>query len=944
MGCARIAGYILVLFGVVLIVVLGIIFPMVILPDLVQDGVDEKVMFKSTLMEDKTSEIYDKFIGGLDLPNTDDDNSEGDPVLYYISTVTNVKDFMDGDAKPDILEKGPFGYIRQTRKFNVVIADDTITYQSYEFEKKSSDKQMCKNFQEILGHPSPAECMDHDTEVIALNKQSAALMEQIGGGDGFVFSLAASVVYQTLQQVVGNLMPFAVSPVEIKYLNKVLETEESEGKTHRVKYLEDLTAALGKDGITITEANMNVLLSAILNPGSNQLYLMMGSVLPHCNCPSADAKAALENTASGIINLINPLLLSTPSAHGKILCALGSIVGTELAKLAQGDGLDAAEVAAYVGGFIATLNTVFGTSLVTMEDVGYYQYSTGKIAPFLLAGLAGDGIKGSFQPSFPIEWYHYFGEDLPMDMSKLLVVMSMHVKLNVMLYSMVLPGAMAINDALAMYMGMVAADPALQALPPISADAAAALTAFFTATDKPTRLSTYMEILKAKALNLVGVMYAFCTDPMDCDYLKGGLFVKKTADEYLFTGYTEPFTWMLLSLGILKASDGSNTVLVCAEDEYMRIDGTWSATETEELPFIRGIAASEDQVCPPTMKHSFCSKGHHKYMVDGKLVDATPELDSLFMVLPSYANSHKKGVLDIEFQKRRSCPQGDEKTYAHPSCTTTINTGENDIKSISQVLKVGGNDKTTRWPEDVSIGGSVGGQFAPMYFEGLTNPVCGASVQFWFGDTEAVLTYDLIDEETFTYNADEESSIDVCRYSLTPDSFKTSMDKLGKVNAQHFPPLGFLPYPPGKVAAPGDTYVALGEPNFYMDKLMNNGEQANKFTGIVTDADKDRSFMDVEPTTGAAIRAVVRVCKYFKFRKSILFSNILENVYYFPTVTIDSGGVLDEENQKTTGTYFNRMKTLPETLTIAGIASGVVLLFVGLFLLSKTKSGTKPQA
>jgi hypothetical protein len=91
MGCARVGGYILVLLGVVLIVVLGIVFPMIILPDLVQDGVDEEILYSSTLLEDETSEMYDKFVGGIDLPSVDPENTDGSIVLYYISTVTNVK-------------------------------------------------------------------------------------------------------------------------------------------------------------------------------------------------------------------------------------------------------------------------------------------------------------------------------------------------------------------------------------------------------------------------------------------------------------------------------------------------------------------------------------------------------------------------------------------------------------------------------------------------------------------------------------------------------------------------------------------------------------------------------------------------------------------------------------------------------------------------------------
>lgn len=125
--------------------------------------------------------IWNAFISNTNTTDVDValGDEEGTPELYYLYNLTNPKDFINGQEKPNLEEVGPFGYSRILIKDNIQLLDDgKVSFTQYSLRKPLS-ASYCRTIQTEIGHSDPSDCLDPSVQVISLNKPYTAVLNQV---------------------------------------------------------------------------------------------------------------------------------------------------------------------------------------------------------------------------------------------------------------------------------------------------------------------------------------------------------------------------------------------------------------------------------------------------------------------------------------------------------------------------------------------------------------------------------------------------------------------------------------------------------------------------------------------------------------------------------------------------------------------------------------------
>lgn len=433
-----------------------------------------------------------------------------------------------------------------------------------------------------------------------------------------------------------------------------------------------------------------------------------------------------------------------------------------------------------------------------------------------------------------------------------------------------------------------------------------------------------------------------CNDPSLCDFSKGGYFVTTSAENFLYNGYSDSGTTFLG-----QVMRNPRFQVQCNKQKYYFTDGTSGIEEKSGKTFRIGANCQKtrDLDCTSDGIEVIDTMDGSKYTwTRGGFDDAS--LGKYYNISENFyignvsigmppINALRFGSLhrNLEFQIAKSC--------SHPPCTVEINNGVLNRNKTGTIVSYKGKRKSQDWPHQVVYYGSLTGQFPPRYLEGMLSTDCPSRQALFSPSMQGTLLIDLEKRTTIDYFDQADSSIAVCRYSITKQSV---IDTVSGLNASSHlvSPIGFFPFPPGKEATKANP-ASFAQPSFLLDSLYFNSKELAKFDGITPDAAKHGTFLDVEQSTGAVYRAVSRTAMYFKFSRNILFPDLIEDYYLFPSYSITTSGSIPKDLAQTTGRFINVFKKLPSTATGIGIGAGIVFMVIGLCLCSRARSSVAPH-
>lgn len=449
-------------------------------------------------------------------------------------------------------------------------------------------------------------------------------------------------------------------------------------------------------------------------------------------------------------------------------------------------------------------------------------------------------------------------------------------------------------------------------------------------------LATFLQIFYLEADHIV------CNDPANCDYAKGGYFHTTTVENILFNGYSDS------GLNLLATLVGNGRFQSkCLQQKYYYTDGTSGPTETNGKTFLRDSSCSttRDLDCTDHGIEVIDSLDGAVYnwtrnSTDPKILSRYYNISGTFSVgnatiglPPIVAHSLGANFANIEFQRLKGC--GSE------NCSTTINNGAIDRALTGTIVRSGGLEYSTGWPNPIKMKGSQGGQFPPLYLDGMTAEDCPPFQEMYVSAMQGTMRLDFLQQGTIDYTNDEQSSINVCRYALSKSSYEKTIDGLNNTK-NLMPPPGFIPGPPG-VNGTTPNKAAGTFPSFALDVLFNEGKEFKKFTGLKPDMDRHGSYVDVEQSTGAVFRAAVRNALHYKISRNSIFPHLKEDYYLFPTIAENGGGAIPADVAQSTGQFINIFRKLPSTVTALGIGTGITCILVGFIFFSRNKATVKPH-
>ena len=452
-----------------------------------------------------------------------------------------------------------------------------------------------------------------------------------------------------------------------------------------------------------------------------------------------------------------------------------------------------------------------------------------------------------------------------------------------------------------------------------------------------------------------------CDDRDNCDYRKGGLFVTTTAEEFIFEGYSDPglvYFSQLFSSRRYKIScsnpkfyfkdsfdsgydedetrvfhrdqlcrkredttcyDGAIKVHDTELDEYLYWNKTFDPTldaapkESKRYLYYNKTWATEESSIRVLNFYNMTQSFHDS---NGTLIS---------VLQPVQATSLGGLIRHVGFQKGRMCkPSGDD-------CTVATNNGINDRSLIGTIVSLFGETNTTSWPVEKPLRGSMLGQYAPAYLDGLLgNRECPKRLANYEGSMQGVLYYDLMDATVIDYDSNQDGGIPVCRYSISHESLTDSVNDLGQ-DPKLYPPFSFFPGPPGQNATKPSP-IASSMPSFFLDQILNEGRELAKFTGIQPDIHKHMAYNDVEQGTGMTLRSAGRSAQYLKLSRSGVFPNLQEPYYMFPILSRTAAVAIPPSVAASLGSIINVFRTYPNVARGIGIGCGVLFSLIGVFL------------
>lgn len=467
----------------------------------------------------------------------------------------------------------------------------------------------------------------------------------------------------------------------------------------------------------------------------------------------------------------------------------------------------------------------------------------------------------------------------------------------------------------------------------------------------------------AKMLMAYGKYYAFgqeglfCNDKDDCSMDKGGYFVKMPVEQYLYHGFSDAAT-MYLSKLLRK---DRNATISCMKQKVFFYDKTTGYLEDENATHIVRRSPTD---CSPQRDHDCTDSGIHVRTRRWNVTDDTEmyleknwtrfttdktklseyynitrdfRIDGVVIsnILPVYANKLGSMHRDIEFQKAFACFTNDD------TCRVEINTGSLNLTRIGQIESIFGMNTSYKWKSKKPYEGTLTGQFPPRYLDGMNAEDCPIENRVFEPTHDGSVFYALKERTTIDYTNDAESAISVCRYSMSAESYDKTIANF-EAEPHLFPPRGFLPLITS-INAMEAYHTAVGPPSFYWDSILNDGKELAKFDGLTPDAARHSSFKDIEQSTGAPFRTVTRLSTYVRLERSVMFPNLRERYYMFPSIATEVGMSIPTDLAQATGRYINVFKKLPATVMGIGIGAGTVCVIIGICLCSRSRAHVKPQ-
>lgn len=454
------------------------------------------------------------------------------------------------------------------------------------------------------------------------------------------------------------------------------------------------------------------------------------------------------------------------------------------------------------------------------------------------------------------------------------------------------------------------------------------------ATEFIDYLGLYLDALVYKGKRI------YCNDPVQCDYRKGGLFITKSAKDYLFTGISDP------SLMLRVKKNRNNRFLVgCRNQKYFYQNSAESglaenatrvfqrSTECQKIPDLECTEGFE-VIDTETMASTFFSSNESnastteayyrlakEFLVDG--VQVSP-------VAPVFASEFGELYRNIEFQKEFDC--------GAQNCKTVVHTGKSDISKIGVIQSRHGRTESQNWPTPVQYSGHIDLNFNPRFADGLFNDTCSSSVSVFFPQFESAIELANTIRTTLEYSDLGSPSIDVCRYEMNSESYANTIANLNQ-NPNILPKHMMLSLPPG-VNATRPHYQTMAAPSLLWDSLHNQGAELSKFDGLTPDPEAHGTYYDIEQSSGVAVRVVSRLATYFRVSRSPLFPNLKENTYDFPTMYVVTGGAIDKSEYQTVGKSLKAFKRLPNLASALALGIGGFFFLLGLCCCYKSRKNT----
>ena len=182
----------------------------------------------------------------------------------------------------------------------------------------------------------------------------------------------------------------------------------------------------------------------------------------------------------------------------------------------------------------------------------------------------------------------------------------------------------------------------------------------------------------------------WCSDPVDCNYKKSGMFTEQRARDVIFEGYADPLAIKLLNRDLAPR----NLTLRCVnrtvnyKTEYCQPIYTNDCTESGFEVLYRGdVTGFKDEVIMHVARRG--ENRAHWHSPEVKLPYGLGQFEN-----PAFALYAGQMWKNSTFQKQRACAHrflgGPKNLYN--GCEIEINTGRHSLKSINEITKWYGNE------------------------------------------------------------------------------------------------------------------------------------------------------------------------------------------------------------------------------------------------------------
>lgn len=606
--------------------------------------------------------------------------------------------------------------------------------------------------------------------------------------------------------------------------------------------------------------------------------------------PMASAQAAFAALRGGLAAAAgeDPTNPAVQQLYSGVVCGVLSWVGT----WQQGGPFVDGALATVLGPKYAPWGADLSGGL---QDLAYLQWTTGQVTRQEFGVFSLKDVPGSGQASAP-EFYAQSRQvvaalGLPVDSTVNLTLSEGKALLD--LLSDPAAGAKAAGAVL--QVGYIGADGALvDPLANAGATYAVPGLAALAPLDGPAVQGAPAPKLgailarSAQSLAVEGVMKGqslWCDNPEQCDYTKGGLFVRRSVQSILIDQYTDPTA--IFAARTVAAPTGID-VGCAGGKKYVRTCPTATLGRVEDLDcsdegLSVDLPSSPPLVLSATVPSTALRMQYYSPTLDFGGGASIPN--------PFFGVAAGRTWDNAQWREERACRNtGPGKRWN--SCFMRFRTGAGDLDRVGEYAAYQGNDSITLWPtEPLPIEGTDGKQFTPQLLGGLEEGAnVGPRVTVYVA--QAGRTLDLAHGGNIDLPAakdGDEAEISLARYSVREELWSEALKRQ--------PGNAAGPSPPGmagiQVLASGvDAF--LGAPHFAFDAAWG-GTAHEMFEGLDPgNLERFGTHLDVEPITGTTFRAAERLQFMIRFKKSVLFPNLRDGDFYFPLFWGQRSAVVSE--------------------------------------------------